>query len=195
MPLVPGPRDPRHSSTCPIGCRGRWNDVGVALVPYRDDLCLHYAFDITERSAAALQVEESEAKYRGILTFANPALARLLGFAFIHEITGRKGTEEALRQAAERFENVTNTAMDAFWSTDVDGRILDTNAAALRMYGYTREEMLSLYVQPGCRRIGRDGARPSAPYPRARRRPVPGPSPPQRRHCPTTATAETSYSR
>ena len=62
------------------------------------------------------------------------------------DITERKRAEEALQQAADRYENVTNTTMDAFWAADLEGRILEANEASLQMYGYSREEMLALHI-------------------------------------------------
>src|SRR5665648_1280575 len=62
------------------------------------------------------------------------------------DISERKRAEESLQQAAERYENVTNAAMDAFWAADLEGRILEANEVSLQMYDYGREEMLALHI-------------------------------------------------
>jgi two-component system, cell cycle sensor histidine kinase and response regulator CckA len=69
---------------------------------------------------------------------------RMLGVS--RDIAERKAQEMALREAAERYENVTMSAMDAFWVADLDGRILEVNDASCEMYGYSREEMLALRI-------------------------------------------------
>ena len=63
-----------------------------------------------------------------------------------YDVTERRQAEDALRQAADRYESVTNSAMDAFWAADPEGHILEANEASLELYGYTREEMLTLDI-------------------------------------------------
>lgn len=54
--------------------------------------------------------------------------------------------EIRLRQAYEEQAAILSTAMDGFWSVDMQGRILDVNDAACRMTGYAREEILRLSI-------------------------------------------------
>jgi PAS domain S-box-containing protein len=54
------------------------------------------------------------------------------------DITERKQTEEALRKQACIFENL----YDGVILTDLEGRIIDWNPAAERMFGYTKAEVL-----------------------------------------------------
>jgi PAS domain S-box-containing protein len=61
------------------------------------------------------------------------------------DITGRKRAEEALRDSEERYRQVFELGSDAlFIIENAGGKILDVNAAAPIMYGYTREELLGL---------------------------------------------------
>ena len=57
----------------------------------------------------------------------------------------RKKAEEALRKSKEHYQQVFSTAADAMFILDqATGTVLDANCAASRLYGYTREEFLTL---------------------------------------------------
>ncbi len=60
-----------------------------------------------------------------------------------HDITARKETEEALKNSEERYRRLFEMESDAvlmhYWET---GQIIDVNGAALRMYGFTKEEFM-----------------------------------------------------
>ncbi len=64
------------------------------------------------------------------------------GVAVFNDITEQKRIEEARRELEERYRVVVETASDAIVMTDDDSRILFTNGAAERLFGYTAEEML-----------------------------------------------------
>jgi len=65
--------------------------------------------------------------------------------AFTREITVRKRAEEALRASEARYRMLFEMESDAIVLVDVDTlRIVDANRSALRMYGYTRDELLGL---------------------------------------------------
>ncbi len=55
------------------------------------------------------------------------------------DITERKKTEEALRREAFIFDNL----YDAIIITDQEGKILNWNASATKLYGYTKDEILN----------------------------------------------------
>jgi len=46
----------------------------------------------------------------------------------------------------ERYTAIIRSAMDAFWMIDHDGSFLDVNDAACALFGYSREEMLSMKI-------------------------------------------------
>ncbi len=61
------------------------------------------------------------------------------------DITRRKKVEAALRASELKYRNVFATVGDAILMLDNrDGRILDANPAACRLYGYSRDELLAL---------------------------------------------------
>jgi PAS domain-containing protein len=55
-----------------------------------------------------------------------------------NDITQRKQTQAILRQQALTFQ----TIYDGIIITDLDGRIIDWNPAAERMFGYSKSEVL-----------------------------------------------------
>jgi PAS domain S-box-containing protein len=57
-----------------------------------------------------------------------------------------KQAGEALRQSEERHRTILQTAMDGFWLTDTEGRLLEVNDAYCRMSGYSTEELLAMRV-------------------------------------------------
>jgi PAS domain S-box-containing protein len=59
--------------------------------------------------------------------------------AFIREITDRKHSEEALRRSEARKTAVLETALDAIISVDQNGKIIEWNPAAEKIFGYSRE--------------------------------------------------------
>ena len=61
------------------------------------------------------------------------------------DITLRKKIEAALRASELKYRNVFATVGDAILMLDSrDGRILDANPAACKLYGYSRDELLAL---------------------------------------------------
>ena len=59
----------------------------------------------------------------------------------------RNQAELEVARAASRYERMLETSKDAFWLVEAaTGRLLDVNATALRMTGFTREELLSRRV-------------------------------------------------
>jgi PAS domain S-box-containing protein len=67
---------------------------------------------------------------------------RLLSIAL--DITLRKETENRLHDSEVKFRNLFDSAMDAIFILEVDGRFIDVNAAAYRRLGYTKDELLAL---------------------------------------------------
>jgi PAS domain S-box-containing protein len=66
----------------------------------------------------------------------------------LFDITERKAVEESLRESEERYRRLFEVESDAILIVDSDTcRILDANAAALKLYGYSHEEFLFLTVE------------------------------------------------
>lgn len=62
------------------------------------------------------------------------------------DITERKRSEDALRESEERYRASVETAMDGFWLSSIDGRILEVNQAYCQMSGYTEDELVGMPV-------------------------------------------------
>ncbi len=60
------------------------------------------------------------------------------------DITEKKRTEVALRESEEQYRRLFEESRDAVILTTPDGEIVDANEAAEALYGYSRNEMLSL---------------------------------------------------
>jgi PAS domain S-box-containing protein len=77
----------------------------------------------------------------------------------IEDISERKKAEQALRESEERFRNLTAAAFEGIVITE-NGRILDINDQALKLFGYERPEMVGRnvteFVAPESREIVAD---------------------------------------
>ncbi|HPS01820.1 MAG TPA: PAS domain S-box protein, partial [Candidatus Sumerlaeota bacterium] len=62
------------------------------------------------------------------------------------DITERKRAEKVLRESEKRHRTILQTALDGFWLTDTEGRLLEVNAAYCQMSGYSAQELLSLHI-------------------------------------------------
>ena len=62
------------------------------------------------------------------------------------DVTERRRAEEELRRSEERLRSVVESAADAFFVYDLDGRFVDVNRRACESLGYAREELLGLSV-------------------------------------------------
>jgi PAS domain S-box-containing protein len=73
---------------------------------------------------------------------------RVVGLrGFVIDATERKRAEEALRESEEKYRQLFITESDALVVAYPDtGEIIETNDAALSMYGYSKEEFLELKV-------------------------------------------------
>jgi PAS domain S-box-containing protein len=60
----------------------------------------------------------------------------------------RKQSEEALRASEESFRGLFNSVAEAIYIQDADGRFLDVNDGAVKMYGYPREFFIGKTPEP-----------------------------------------------
>ena len=78
----------------------------------------------------------------------------------MHDITGRKASEEALRRAEEKYRGIFENAIDGIFQTSPEGRPIRANPSLAQMLGYESPEQLienltdlrqQLYVDPADR--------------------------------------------
>ena len=63
------------------------------------------------------------------------------------EIAERKQAEESLKESEEKYHKIFNNEIDAICIFDLETKkILDVNSAYLKLYGYTRDEVLQLTI-------------------------------------------------
>lgn len=68
--------------------------------------------------------------------------------AFTRDITERKAALEALRAREEQYRAIFEAASDGFLLWDANERVVDANPALLRLYGYTREQVVGRGYDP-----------------------------------------------
>ncbi len=64
----------------------------------------------------------------------------------LQDITSLKQREVELRKSEERNRLILQTAMDGFWRTDMQNRLLEVNNTYCQMSGYTEPELLGMSV-------------------------------------------------
>ena len=62
------------------------------------------------------------------------------------DLTERKRSEKKLKESETKYRTILKSAMDGFWLTDMDGRLLEVNDAYCSMSGYNTDELLSMNV-------------------------------------------------
>jgi PAS domain S-box-containing protein len=73
------------------------------------------------------------------------ASGKPMGFVTITKnITERKKVEEALRLSEEKYRELINGMNDTAWVINLDANFVDVNDAAVKVLGYSREELLSM---------------------------------------------------
>jgi PAS domain S-box-containing protein len=101
-------------------------------------------------------------RYSQPQSVAGKVVGRVWSF---RDVTDRARMEEILRRQARTFDHI----FDAVVVTDLSGRVMDWNAGARKVFGYTREEMLSKTLSllhapeegPDCLRTMLEGMRKS----------------------------------
>ena len=62
------------------------------------------------------------------------------------DITLQKNREIDALAEEEKYKSILQTAVDGFWLSDLQGRLLEVNDSYCRMSGYSKEELLSMYI-------------------------------------------------
>ncbi len=63
-----------------------------------------------------------------------------------HDVTAQRRAEETLRASEVQHRTILQTAMDGFWLTDCQGRLLRVNETYCRMSGYSEQELLGMSI-------------------------------------------------
>jgi PAS domain S-box-containing protein len=110
--------------------------------------------DLMHRFSEALKGEtrpyvfrilDKDGEVKFIRTHSRPIMkeGKAVGLTgLLEDFTKRKLAEEALRKSEERFKMLFTFAPDAFYLSDLQGRIMDCNNAAEVLWGYGKEELI-----------------------------------------------------
>ncbi|KQC08290.1 MAG: hypothetical protein APR62_04935 [Smithella sp. SDB] len=72
---------------------------------------------------------------------------RVVAFrVIVRDRTERRKAEEKSREIEERYKALFDRSLDFIYTIDFEGRFIDANAAALRRFGYKREEIPSFNI-------------------------------------------------
>ncbi|ACF14464.1 PAS/PAC sensor hybrid histidine kinase [Chloroherpeton thalassium ATCC 35110] len=64
----------------------------------------------------------------------------------VTDVTGRKEAEAAFHKEERKYKAIIQTAIDGFWLTDLQGKILEINEAYAKMSGYNQEELRGMNI-------------------------------------------------
>lgn len=76
----------------------------------------------------------------------SPALARAVVMVS-RDVTARRAMEQRLRESLEKYSTLFHLSADALITFDLDGRPLEVNAQALRLFGYGQEAFMALRLE------------------------------------------------
>lgn len=116
------------------------------VIPGIEDYWLTaFARAVREKKSVRLRGYRADIdKYFDLIAFV-PAPGRF-AVLFI-DITRQQQAETALRESEAKYRQLVEQARDIILTVRPDGRIIEANRAALKAYGYTREELLALNIR------------------------------------------------
>ena len=97
-----------------------------------------------ERAVELLKLGVWDFVLKDNLTRLVPAIER--GMRDATEQRERRWVDAALRKSEQQHRTILQTAMDGFWMTDLQGRLLEVNETYCRMSGYSAPELLAMRI-------------------------------------------------
>jgi PAS domain S-box-containing protein len=86
--------------------------------------------------------EVLECEVNAVPLMENGKVAAILNVA--HDVTDRVMAARVLRESEEKYRALFEASTDAIFLETLEGRLLDCNATACKMYGYQREELVGM---------------------------------------------------
>ncbi|WP_052418668.1 PAS domain S-box protein [Methanolacinia paynteri] len=141
---------------------GGWTE---GVHPEDFDLCLEIytrAFSKQQPFEMEYRLRYNDGTYHWLLDSGKPFYdfdGRFAGYiGACYDINDRKLAEEALKTSEEKYKAFFDTSVDCVFITTIEGRWVDFNNAAMRLFGYDDHEELmdikisDLYADPGDRK-------------------------------------------
>jgi PAS domain S-box-containing protein len=169
--LVQGVTDYAIFMLDPNGIVSNWNPGALRIKGYRADEIIgqHFSLFYTAEDRASglpqrvLSIAAKEGRFEGegwrvrkdgerfwasiVIDAVRDDAGTLIGFAKVtRDITERRKAEEALLESAQMARGIIDTALDAFVQIDAAGNVLEWNAQAEAVFGWTRAEVLGRSV-------------------------------------------------
>ncbi len=159
--LITDPQTRRFVDANETACRWLGCRRATLLTLRTSDLDLEFPIDAsgglpehvvdTRKSTRAQVLRNGVVRRRNGTTFAvEVAIARVgirgrdYTLVVARDTNARRPVEEALREGEEKYRDLFNFSRDAIYLSARDGSVADANAAAVEVFGYTREEFLGL---------------------------------------------------
>jgi len=105
-------------------------------------LILSVVRPLASLQASARSVAAGDLRTRAKVS--GPAEVASLAQDFNEMVSQRRRTEEALRETDLRYRTLFDRSHDAVYVHDLEGKLLDANGGALRLLGYSRDNILKL---------------------------------------------------
>jgi|GEM_PF-1726955 len=81
-----------------------------------------------------------------MVPFRNHDDSKLYWVGINRDIAERKKAQQKLEETARKYQTLVNLSFDAIFEETTDGRILDCNESACKMFGYSREELIGRHI-------------------------------------------------
>lgn len=104
-----------------------------------------YGFDETAYLSAVKQVPVWSQEQLDNALFFIRSLIEIIAESGLKKLREIKNREQ-IQISAQRNRAILKTALDGFWATSLDGRLVEVNDAYCRMSGYTETELLNLHI-------------------------------------------------
>ncbi len=102
--------------------------------------CLTLRDGEVHESIKEVQAGDQIVNYRIVSSPVKDAAGTVISVVeMVEDITEKKRSEE-------KYRTILRTAIDGFWITDMEGRILEVNDSYCNLTGYSREEMLKMSI-------------------------------------------------
>ena len=99
-------------------------------------------------SSAEIRLLQDNGLTRPVLLSLTPLFAGggRMSCAVVTDLEERVAAESALRRSHETLTSILGTTLDGYWCVDRNGRLLDVNLAYSQQSGYTRDELLRMWI-------------------------------------------------